>query len=48
MDRKTMKKQIKEWDTQQWMEEMLNKPTLKWYKEVKLYIGYDSCYWNRN
>ena len=25
---------------------MLNNPTLKWYKEVKLYIGYDSCYRN--
>ena len=48
MNRKALKKQIKEWDTQQWMEEMLNKPTLQvqWYSEAKLYIGYDNCYRN--
>ena len=46
MDRKKLKMQIKEWDTQQWMEEMLNKPTLQWYSEAKLYIGYDNCYRN--
>ena len=46
IDRKGLKKQIRDMDTQQWMEEMLNKPTLKWYREVKLYIGYDSCYRN--
>ena len=25
---------------------MLNKPTLQWYREAKLYIGYDNCYRN--
>ena len=45
IDRKTLKKQIRDWDTQKWME-MLNKPTLKWYREVKLYIGYGGCYRN--
>ena len=28
------------------MEEMLTKLTLQWYREVKLYIGYDNCYRN--
>ena len=46
MDRKKLKNQIKEWDTQQWMEDMLSKPTLQWYKEGKIHIGYDNCYRN--
>ena len=25
---------------------MLNKPTLQWYSEAKLYIGYGECYRN--
>ena len=33
-------------NTQQWMEEILNKPTLQWYREAKLYIGYGNCYRN--
>ena len=28
------------------MEEMYNKPTLKWYREVKLHIWYYVCYRN--
>ena len=28
------------------MEEVLYIPTLRWYREVKLYIGYDKCYNN--
>ena len=25
---------------------MVQKPTLQWYREAKLYIGYDTCYGN--
>ena len=28
------------------MEEVLSKPTLQYYREAKLYIGYDDCYRN--
>ena len=46
IERKQLKAKIREWDTQQWMEEVLHKPTLQWYREAKLYIGYDECYRN--
>ena len=46
VDRKALKRRLRDWDTQKWMEEMLQKPTLKWYREVKLCIGYDRCYNN--
>ena len=37
-DRKALKRRLRDWDTQKWMEEVLHKPTLRWYREVKLYI----------
>ena len=40
-DRKTLKKRLRGWDTQKWMEEVLHKPPLIWYREANLYIGYD-------
>ena len=46
MERKKLKMRIKESDTQQWKEEMISKPSLQWYNEAKLYIGYDECYRN--
>ena len=46
MNRKNLKNRIREWDTQKWMEEMLNTPTLQWYREGKSHIGYDNCYRN--
>ena len=46
MDRRKLKLHIREWDTQQWLEDVLHKPTLQWYREGKLYIGYDYCYSN--
>ena len=47
VDRKTLKRRLRDWDTQKWMEEMFHRPTFRWYREVKLYIGYDNCYNNR-
>ena len=46
MDKRELKLKIRDWDTQKWMEEVLNKPTLQYYREAKLYIGYDDCYRN--
>ena len=43
IDRKTLKRRLRDWDTQEWMEEMFHRPTLRWYREVKLYIDYDKC-----
>ena len=37
---------IKEWDTSKWQEEMLHKPSLKWYRIGKEGIGYENCYRN--
>ena len=46
MDRRKLKMKIREWDNQKWLEEVLNKPTLKWYREGKTKIQYDLCYNN--
>ena len=46
MDRRSLKLKIREWDDQQWREELEVKPTLKWYKEGKPNIQYDLCYTN--
>merc|ERR1711984_5995 len=46
MDKRELKLKIRDWDTQNWMKEVLNKPTLQYYREAKLYIGYDDCYRN--
>ena len=37
---------VGEWDTQQWLEEMLHRPSLQWYRIGKPYIGYDQSYRN--
>ena len=46
MDRKKLKMKIREWDNQKCLEEVLHKPTLKWYREGKFKIQYDLCYNN--
>ena len=46
IDRRKLKVHIREWDTQKWLEDVLHKPTLQWYREGKMYIGYDYCYSN--
>ena len=46
MDRNEIKKNIREWDTESWKEEMLNRSTMKWYREAKMRIKYDECYSN--
>ena len=46
MDRRKLKMKIREWDNQKWLEEVLHKPTLKWYREEKFKIQYDLCYSN--
>ena len=48
MDRRKLKLKIRDWDTQQWLEEVVQRPTLQWYREAKLYIGYDDCYRNNS
>ena len=45
-DRRTLKRRLRDWDTQKWLEEVLHKPTLRWYREAKLYIGYNKWYSN--
>ena len=37
---------IREYDTQNWLEEVLHKPSLQWYRIGKKKIGYDLCYRN--
>ena len=46
MTRVEIKTKIREWDTETWKMEMINKPTMKWYIEAKLKIKYDNCYTN--
>ena len=46
LDRRALKMRIREWDNQKWLEEEMNKPTLKWYREGKFNIQYDMCYNN--
>ena len=46
MEKKTLKKKIREYDTQIWLEEMMHKPSLKWYRIGKKDIGYEMCYRN--
>ena len=46
MEKKELKKRIREYDTQLWLEEMMHKPSLKWYRMGKKNIGYDMCYRN--
>ena len=46
MEKKELKLKIREYDTQLWMEEVLNKPSLQWYRIGKKKIGYEMCYRN--
>ena len=46
MEKNDLKKRIREYDTQVWMEKMMHKPSLKWYRIGKKNIGYEMC--NRN
>ena len=48
IDRKTLKIMIKEYDTQLWLEEMFQKPVLKWYMLGKQSIEYENCYRNNS
>ena len=34
MDRQKLKLRIREWDSQQWLDEVMQKSTLQWYKEA--------------
>ena len=46
LEKKELKRKITEYDTQIWMEEMLHKPSLQWYRIGKKKIGYEMCYRN--
>ena len=46
IDRKSLKDKIREYDTQMWLQGMLHKPTLKWYRMGKGKIEYEMCYKN--
>ena len=46
MEKKELKCKIREYDTQFWMEEVLHKPSLQWYRIGKKKIGYEMCYRN--
>ena len=46
LEKKELKRKIREYDTQIWMEEMLHKPSLQWYRIGKKKIGYEMCYRN--
>merc|ERR1712105_424222 len=46
MEKKELKKIIREYDTQLWLEEMMHKPSHEWYRIGKKNIGYDMCYRN--
>ena len=41
LEKKELKKMIREYDTQNWIEEVLHKPSLQWYRIGKKKIGYD-------
>ena len=45
-DIRSLNRRLRDWDTQKWLEEVLHNSTLIWYREAKLYIGYDKCYSN--
>ena len=38
IDKKNLKRKIIEWDMQQWLEDVLHKPTLQWYRQGKTNI----------
>ena len=48
MDRKILKEKIKAYDTQEWLQGMFQKSTLKWYMEGKQKIIYEECYRNNS
>ena len=47
LTRTQIKGLVREWDTETWRMEMMNSPTMKWYREAKLNIKYDKCYSNK-
>ena len=46
IEKKDLKKRVREYDTRKWKEGMMNKETLKWYRMRKDSIGYEMCYSN--
>ena len=44
MEKKELKKIIREYDSQLWLKDIMHKPSLKWYRMGKKNIGYDICY----
>ena len=42
IDRKSLKDKIKEYNTQMWLQGMLHKPTLKWYRIGKVMIEFEN------
>ena len=46
LDKKSLKKVVREWDNQKWKNNLEEKPTLKWYKQGKQSVQYDQCYTN--
>ena len=45
-DKKLIKKTIKEYDNNNWLNELREKSTLHLYREAKLSMGYEECYSN--
>ena len=46
MSKEELKRRIKDYDTKIWEYNLANKSTLKYYREGKAKIGYESCYRN--
>ena len=46
MSKEELKRKIKNYDTKAWEDNLVNKSTLKFYREGKTKIGYESCYRN--
>ena len=44
IEKKDLKKRVKEYDTREWKEGIMNKEALKWYRKGKDSIGYEMCY----
>ena len=48
IDRQSMKKLIRNYDTQKWKEGLGSKSSMRFYRLGKLEIGYDNCYRNNS
>merc|ERR1712030_90594 len=46
MDRMELKRKIRDWDNMTWHNEMQGKSTLILYREEKIRIKYEECYYN--